>query len=298
LKNVQRDLLSYQRKPEWLKIGLPGGGNYTRLKESVKRYGLNTVCESASCPNIGECWNMGTLTLMILGDSCSRACRYCDVPTGNLAPPSKEEPEEVAKTLALLKLQYAVITSVDRDDLEDAGARHWYETIRKVKHLCPDMKVEALIPDFQGNENLIATVCEARPDVLAHNVETVPSLHKRVRPQGRYEWSLKVLELAYKRFNLPVKSSLMLGLGESTDEVKNVMQDLLASGCRLLTLGQYLSPSKKHLPVVEYIHPDQFADYYEFGMSLGFEHIESGPLVRSSYLAERQFSKLKKKLIF
>ena len=293
MKNVLHDPFSYQRKPEWLRISLPGGANYTRLKESVKRHGLNTVCESASCPNIGECWNMGTLTLMILGESCSRACRYCDVPTGNLAPPNKEEPEEVAKTLALLKLQYAVITSVDRDDLEDAGASHWSETIRKVKHLCPDMKVEALIPDFQGKENLIATVCEAKPHVLAHNVETVPSLYKMVRPQGRYEWSLKVLEFAQKHFDFPVKSSLMLGLGESADEAKIVMKDLLLSGCRLLTLGQYLSPSKKHLPVVEYIHPDKFAEFYEFGMFLGFDHIESGPLVRSSYLAERQFSMLK-----
>ncbi len=250
---------------------------------------MNTVCESASCPNIGECWDMGTMTLMILGDSCSRSCRYCDVPTGNLSPPRTDEPDEVAKTLALMKLKYAVITSVDRDDLDDFGANHWAETITKVKQNCTKMKIEALVPDFQGNEVWIGKVCESKPDVLAHNIETVPSLYKKVRPQGRYEWSLKVLDVARNQFALPTKSSLMLGLGETADEVRAVMKDLLSTGCSILTLGQYLSPSKKHLPVVEYIHPDQFAEYYKLGISLGFRHVESGPLVRSSYLAERQF---------
>jgi len=282
----------FLRKPEWLKVKLPVGENYSRLKNLVKKYSLNTVCESASCPNIGECWNMGTMTLMILGGSCTRSCRYCDVPTGKLSPPRKEEPAEVAQTLASLNLKYAVITSVDRDDLNDYGSGHWAETIQETKSSCPDMKIEALIPDFQGNERFIEKVCSSQPDVLAHNVETVPSLYRTVRPQGRYEWSLKVLEIAHSGFNLPVKSSLMLGLGETDEEVRIVMKDLLSAGCRLLTLGQYLSPSKRHLPVVQYVHPDQFAHYFEYGMELGFSHIESGPLVRSSYLAEKQFNRL------
>ena len=277
-----------RRLPDWLKVPLPGGGRYTRLKSLVGRHGLHTVCESASCPNIGSCWGAGTLTVMILGDHCTRACRFCDVPTGPIQAPRREEPGEVAGLLSKLDLRYVVITSVDRDDLPDGGAGHWAETLRAVRERCPGLKLEALIPDFQGRSDLIDQVCRAAPDVLSHNLETVPSLQRRVRPQCRYTWSLETLRRAASRFGLITKSGLMLGHGETRQEVIRTFEDLRSVGCRILTLGQYLQPSRDHLEVVEFIAPKRFLEYREIAEGLGFDHVEAGPLVRSSYLADQQ----------
>ncbi|QPJ65981.1 MAG: lipoyl synthase [Candidatus Nitrohelix vancouverensis] len=283
-----------QRKPEWLKASLPSGERYARLKRLTAQHGLHTVCESASCPNIGSCWNAGTLTLMILGDTCSRACRFCDVPTGQLQAPNLQEPDDVARMLSALDLRYAVITSVDRDDLPDLGATIWRQTIEKVRLACPDLIIETLTPDFQAKDRWIDHVCESAPHVFAHNVETTPALHRQVRPQGKYEWSLHILKRASQQFGLRTKSSMMLGLGETHDEILAVMNDLLEAGCQMLTLGQYLPPTSSHLPVKEFIHPDRFREYKELGESLGFSSVASGPLVRSSYMAENQFSAFNK----
>jgi len=273
--------------PDWLKTSLPKGEKYFRLKALIDKNGLNTVCESASCPNIGSCWSAGTLTLMILGDTCTRACRFCDVPTGHMRPPRMEEPIKIAKMLSSLDLRYVVITSVDRDDLPDGGADIWAKTIHRVKEDCPDMKVEALIPDFKGEVFLINKICQEKPDVLAHNLETVESLQSFVRPQCRYSWSLNVLKIASEK-KMITKSNLMLGLGEKRKEVVETMHHLVEVNCQILSLGQYLRPSKNHLEVVEYIHPETFAEYKAIGESLGIGHVEAGPLVRSSYHADKQ----------
>jgi len=277
-----------RRLPEWLKVQLPKNRKFFKLKSLVQKYNLNTVCESASCPNIGTCWDAGTLTFMILGDTCSRACRFCDVATGNMLPPDTDEPSRIAETLSKLDLSYAVITSVDRDDLIDGGAEHWVKTIQLIRARCPQMKIETLIPDFQGKMDLVEKICTANPDVLAHNLETVESLQSRLRPQCRYSWSLDTLRTAATKTNLIVKSSLMLGLGEREEEVVRSMKDLVGAGCQILSLGQYLRPSLRHLEVVEFIHPDKFSEYKEIGESLGLKHVEAGPLVRSSYLADKQ----------
>ena len=277
-----------RRLPEWLKVQLPKNRKFFKLKSLVQKYNLNTVCESASCPNIGTCWDAGTLTFMILGDTCSRACRFCDVATGNMLPPDTDEPSRIAETLSKLDLSYAVITSVDRDDLIDGGAEHWVKTIQLIRARCPQMKIETLIPDFQGKMDLVKKICTANPDVLAHNLETVESLQSRLRPQCRYSWSLDTLRTAATKTNLIVKSSLMLGLGEREEEVVRSMKDLVGAGCQILSLGQYLRPSLRHLEVVEFIHPDKFSEYKEIGESLGLKHVEAGPLVRSSYLADKQ----------
>ncbi len=295
-KNILADSTpdNKRRLPDWLKAPLPSSRNYFRLKGLLKRYGLNTVCESATCPNVGTCWDMGTLTLMILGDACTRACRFCDVSTERPMAPKEDEPEEVGEMLSLLDLNYAVVTSVDRDDLPDGGADHWAQTITKIRQKCPKLKIEILIPDFQGNEKHIGVVCESRPDVLAHNLETVASLQSSVRPQCRYDWSLKTLEIANSRYGLITKSGMMLGMGENEKEVIQAMRDLVNVGCKILSLGQYLRPSIKHLEVVEYILPEKFDEYKSIGESLGFEHVEAGPLVRSSYMAERQAAQIVK----
>ena len=277
-----------RRLPEWLKVQLPKNRKFFKLKSLVQKYNLNTVCESASCPNIGTCWDAGTLTFMILGDTCSRACRFCDVATGNMLAPDTDEPSRIAETLSKLDLRYAVITSVDRDDLIDGGAEHWVKTIQLIRARCPQMRIETLIPDFQGKMGLVEKICTANPDVLAHNLETVESLQSRLRPQCRYSWSLGTLRTAATKTNLIVKSSLMLGLGEREEEVVRSMKDLVGAGCQILSLGQYLRPSPRHLEVVEFIHPDKFSEYKEIGESLGLKHVEAGPLVRSSYLADKQ----------
>jgi lipoic acid synthetase len=279
---------SRSRLPAWLKTFIPSGEQFFNLRSLVRKHQLHTVCESASCPNIGECWGKGTLTLMILGDHCSRACRFCDVATGQMLPPDEYEPRQVAEMLSHLNLNYVVITSVDRDDLPDGGASHWAETIQQIHALCPELGVEALVPDFKAEETLIETVCTAKPDVFAHNIETVESLQKRVRPQCRYDWSLKTLNVAAQQFGMITKSSMMLGHGETREQVVQTMRDLREAGCRMLSLGQYLQPSLAHLEVLEYVHPDVFAEYKQIGEEMGFDHVESGPLVRSSFRADQQ----------
>lgn len=277
-----------KRIPDWLKTSLPSAAGFFKLRTLVRKHRLHTVCESASCPNIGECWDKGTLTLMILGDHCSRACRFCDVATGPLGPVDPEEPRQVAQMLSRLNLKYVVITSVDRDDLPDGGAGHWARTLSEVRNACPELGVEALVPDFKADPSLVEQVCRAEPDVFAHNIETVASLQKRVRPQCRYDWSLKTLALAAKEFGRVAKSSLMLGHGETFEEVVETLRDLREAGCRMVSIGQYLQPSRDHLEVVEYVHPDVFARLKQVGEGMGFDHVESGPLVRSSYQADRQ----------
>ena len=280
-----------RKLPDWLKTSLPKGDNYFHLKTLVEKHGLNTVCELASCPNVGSCWSAGTLTLMILGDACTRSCQFCDVPTGPMKPPRAEEPLEIAQMLSKLNLGYVVITSVDRDDLPDGGADIWTKTICKIKERNPHVKVEALIPDFKGEDFLVSKICQAQPDVIAHNIETVESLQSIVRPQCRYSWSLKVLKKISKN-NIIAKSNLMLGLGEKKREVVETMRHLAEINCKILSIGQYLRPSRNHLEVIEYIHPEIFAEYKEIGLSLGIKYIEAGPLVRSSYRAEQQAQSL------
>ncbi len=274
------------RKPPWLKVPLPSGKNYLDLKARVAREGLNTVCESASCPNIGECWERRSLTLMILGHTCTRRCGFCDVATGRPAHPDPDEPQKVARLLKDLNLLYAVVTSVDRDDLADKGAAHWAAVIREVRRTVPALKIEVLVPDFQGDEAAQRIVFHEKPDILAHNLETVPRLNKLVRPQARYDRSIEMLERSSK-FPLLTKSGLMLGLGETDAEVFEVLRDLRKAGVGVVTLGQYLRPSVAHLPLTRWVTPEQFAEFKRYGEDeLGFLKVESGPLVRSSYHAD------------
>jgi lipoic acid synthetase len=267
-------------------VRLPQGENYLRLKNLVRSERLNTVCESAACPNIGECWGRGTATFMLLGSVCTRSCGFCDVRSGRPAAPDPGEPERVARAVGRLGLRYAVITSVNRDELADGGARHWAETVRRLRRANPGCGIEALVPDFQGDLGALDVVLDAGPDVLAHNVETVPRLHRRVRPQAVYARSLAVLEHAARR-GFMVKSGLMFGLGEEPAEVRAVLRDLAAHGCSVVTLGQYLRPSRQHLPVERYVPPAEFEGWREEGLGLGLRHVEAGPLVRSSYHADR-----------
>ncbi len=275
-------------RPAWLKVRLPAGEKYSSLKRLVHRQHLNTVCEDARCPNIGECWNAGTATFMILGDVCTRACKFCAVKTGLPPEYDLDEPRRVAIAIQQLNLKYAVITSVDRDDLEDGGAFVFAETIRLTRAACPGIKIEVLIPDLKGDPVALRKVVEACPDILAHNVETVPRLYRLARAGSRYRRSLDVLRNA-KSFGLEMrtKSSVMLGLGEEVDEVLEVMKDLREAAVDVLTLGQYLQPSKDHLPVMRYYSPDEFGELRSSGLAIGFAYVESGPLVRSSYHAER-----------
>ena len=273
-------------RPDWLKVRLPQGEEYFRLKSLVREQGLHTVCESAACPNIGECWGRGTATFMLLGNICTRSCGFCDVQTGRPLPADAGEPERVAQAIARLGLRYAVITSVNRDELADGGAAHWAATVRAVRRLNPACGIETLVPDFEGNPQSLDALLEAGPDVLAHNVETVPRLHRRVRPQAVYERSLGVLEHAARR-GFTAKSGLMLGLGEEPEEIRGVLRDLVACGCSVVTLGQYLRPSRHHLPVERFVPPAEFDAWRTEGMALGLRHVEAGPLVRSSYRADR-----------
>jgi lipoyl synthase len=274
------------RRPEWLRVRLPQGGAFAQTRGIVSRHRLHTVCESANCPNVGECWSAGTATFLILGKVCTRSCGFCAVLTGRPGPVDREEPLRVADATARMGLVHAVITSVDRDDLPDGGAQIWAETILAIRRLSPATKVEVLIPDFQGKTSDLDTVLAARPDILAHNVETVARLQRRVRPQARYDRSLWVLRHA-KDGGFITKSGLMLGLGETEEEVTAAMHDLRGAGCDLVTLGQYLRPTREHLPVERYWHPDEFARLRKTADEFGFVHVESGPLVRSSYHAER-----------
>jgi lipoyl synthase len=266
---------------------MPGGPNYTALKHRVRELGLHTVCESASCPNIGECWNRQSLTIMILGGVCTRSCQFCDVPTGRPAPADPQEPERVATMLAELGLRHTVITCVDRDDLKDGGAAHWAATIRAVKHRSPEMVLEVLTGDFKGDTGAVDTVLAAAPDVFAHNLETVPRLSRQVRVQASYARSYAILAHA-KRQGAITKTGLMLGLGEELDEVRQVLRETRDIGVDILTLGQYLRPSRQHLPVARYVTPEEFQVLKAEADALGFPHVESGPMVRSSYHADGQ----------
>ena len=277
------------RKPAWLKVRAPGGPNYLRLRGLLREWNLHTVCEEARCPNIGECWEDATATFMILGDVCTRNCGYCAIAHGRPQWEDREEPERVGRAVADLGLDYVVITSVNRDDLADGGAAHWAATIRAVRRSAPRCRVEALIPDFQGSASALDLVMAARPDVLNHNTETVPRLYKLARHGGRYERTLDLFRHARAAApELTTKSGIIVGLGETTDELIATMRDLRAVDVDLLTLGQYLRPSPRHLPVAKYYRPDEFAELGTIGRELGFRHVESGPLVRSSYHAKKQ----------
>ncbi|MEZ4363228.1 MAG: lipoyl synthase [Kofleriaceae bacterium] len=276
-----------RRHPEWIRAQLPTKPAFFELRAMVKELQLHTVCESASCPNIGECWTRRALTIMILGDICTRSCRFCDVTTGRPLPPDPDEPRRVAEMLSRLSLEHTVITCVDRDDLADFGAAHWAETITAVKAACPEMTLEILAGDFKGRTELVDVVLAAAPDVFAHNLETVPRLSRQVRVQASYPRSYTILEHAHRR-GAVTKTGLMLGLGETRDEVEQVLREVADLGVDIVTLGQYLSPSKQHLPIERYVHPDEFAAFKELALSLGIAHVESGPLVRSSYHADGQ----------
>lgn len=277
-------------RPAWLKVRFFGGENYQDLKRIMRSLDLHTVCESARCPNQGECWEHRTATFMILGDICTRACGFCAVTSGRPAgPPDEDEPERVAMAVEQMRLKYAVVTSVNRDDQPDGGAKIFARTIAAVRARVPDCKIEVLIPDFRGHAAALRTVVAARPDVLNHNVETVPRLYRRVRPGAIYARSLELLRRAKQLApSMPAKTGMMLGLGETRDEVLEAMGDLVACGTDILTLGQYLQPTRDHLPVLRFVHPDEFAEYKQLGMEMGFRHVESGPLVRSSYHAFEQ----------
>jgi lipoic acid synthetase len=275
-----------QRRPHWLKARLPGGQQYTHLRSIIETYKLHTVCEEARCPNMGECWNAGT-TFMILGDVCTRSCTFCAVKTGRPTQLDTDEPRRVAESIKLMGIKHAVITSVNRDELEDGGARIFAETVRSARELVPTLKIEVLIPDFQGDEDALNIVLNAKPDILNHNIETIPRLYPEVRPQAKYERSLQLLDRA-KRYGAVTKSGVMMGLGEEFDEVVGAMKDLRNVDCNIITIGQYLQPTKDHHPILRYVPPEEFLQLREIGYSMGFRHVESGPLVRSSYHAEEQ----------
>jgi lipoic acid synthetase len=278
-----------ERKPPWLKVKAPGGPNYIRLKHLMRELNLHSVCEEAHCPNVGECWEHGTATFMILGDVCTRNCAYCAVAHGRPPKYDIEEPSRVAQAIADMNLQHAVITSVDRDDLPDFGAYIFAETIRQIHDRVPGCSVEVLVPDFQGNEDSIRAVLEAGPEIYNHNTETVPRLYKKARPGGRYPRVMEIFRFA-KRVapDIPTKTGMILGMGETTEEVIAVMRDLREVDVDILTLGQYLRPSDKHIALDRYYTPAEFRELYEIGMEMGFRHVESGPLVRSSYHAWEQ----------
>jgi lipoyl synthase len=281
--------IARDRKPPWLKVRFPGGENYIRLKNIMREGRLHTVCEEAHCPNIGECWEAGTATFMILGDTCTRACGFCAVKSGRPGTLDRLEPMRVANAVLDMGLTHAVVTSVNRDDEPDGGASIFAATIRWIRRLSPGTSVEVLIPDFLGNWDALGAVMAARPEILNHNTETVPRLYRRVRPKGRYERTLELLRRAKELDSQAItKSGVMIGLGETKHELLMVFADLVDNGVDVLTLGQYLRPSAKHLPLVRYYHPEEFAELREDALALGFRHVEAGPLVRSSYHAERQ----------
>jgi lipoic acid synthetase len=273
-----------------MKMQRASGESYSRLKNLVNRHGLHTICTSGNCPNIGECWNRGTATFMILGNICTRRCRFCSVPTGKPLPVDWEEPARVAESVLILGVKHCVITSVDRDDLEDLGVSLWVETIRKMKEVNPHTTLEVLIPDFQGRKDLIQKIIDEKPEVISHNLETVERLTKKIRSKARYDTSLDVLQYISSAGAI-AKSGIMLGLGETGEEVLATMDALLRAGVRIMTIGQYLQPTLRHMPVAEYIVPATFEKYRETGLSKGFSFVESGPLVRSSYHAENHLQK-------
>ena len=281
------------RKPEWLKISIGANERYAETKRIVESHCLHTICSSGRCPNMGECWGRGTATFMIGGNICTRSCKFCNTQTGRPLPLDPMEPTHVAESVRLMKLSHAVVTSVDRDDLPDLGAAHWAQTIAEIRRLNPETTIEVLIPDFQGRRELVAQVIEARPDIISHNMETVRRISPLVRSAARYDTSLDVIR-QIAAAGVTSKSGIMVGLGETTEEVEELMDDLRAAGCQIMTIGQYLQPSHRHYPVAEYVTPEQFKRYEETGLAKGFTQVESGPLVRSSYHAEKSFRHLKK----
>ncbi|HDO06348.1 MAG TPA: lipoyl synthase [Bacteroidetes bacterium] len=279
------------RKPDWLKIKVPSGKEYISVKNIVTEHKLHTICTSGHCPNMHECWGRGTATLMILGDICTRSCKFCNVSTGKPLPVDLLEPQRVAESIRLMKLKHAVLTSVDRDDLDDGGAYIWAMTIRKIKIISPQTTIETLIPDFDGREELIRQIIDAGPEVISHNLETVRRITPQTRSRAQYDRSLKVLKYIAGSGTV-TKSGIMAGIGEKPEEVYELMDDLLEAGVSVLTIGQYLQPTKKHLPVKEYVSPEQFKEYERIGLKKGFRFVESSPLVRSSYHAEKHVPKI------
>lgn len=278
------------RKPEWLKISIGANERYTETKRIVENHCLHTICSSGRCPNMGECWGKGTATFMIGGDICTRSCKFCNTQTGRPFPLDADEPTHVAESIALMKLSHAVVTSVDRDDLPDLGAEHWARTITEIKRINPDTTIEVLIPDFQGRMELVDKIIAANPEIISHNMETVRRISPLVRSAADYETSLQVIRRIAES-GITAKSGIMVGLGETPSEVEELMDDLLATGCSILTIGQYLQPTRRHYPVEEYVTPKQFAQYKQTGLEKGFEQVESAPLVRSSYHAEKHIKK-------
>ena len=279
-------MVEHVKKPEWLKIRLRGNEYFAETKRIVESHCLHTICTSGKCPNMGECWSRGTATFMIAGEICTRSCRFCNTLTGKPLPLDPREPGRVAESVRLMQLKHAVVTSVDRDDLPDLGAGHWAATIREIKAVNPGTSLEVLIPDFQGRLDLVDLVVDAHPEIISHNMETVRRMSPTVRSAAKYETSLAVLRHIAER-GVTAKTGIMVGLGETEEEVWELMDDVLNQGVRILTIGQYLQPSRKNIPVSEYIHPDQFAAYREKALEKGFRHVESAPLVRSSYHAEK-----------
>lgn len=287
LSNEPAHASGISRKPSWLKMKMPSGEHYATLKKLVESHRLHTVCQSAKCPNLGECWNAGTATLMILGDVCTRACGFCHIATGKPPTLDLDEPARVGDAVRIMRLGHVVITSVNRDELPDGGASIWAETIRQIRAQSPGTTVEVLIPDFCGDWDALQLVLDAKPDILNHNIESVPRLYYRVRPQAKYRRSLELLHIARQQ-GFITKTGMMLGLGEEEHEIDAVLDDLVAIGCEILTLGQYLQPTAQHLKVERWVHPDEFVSWKHRGESKGIRHVESGPLVRSSYHAEKQ----------
>lgn len=275
------------RKPAWLKTKIPIGKNYLSVREIVEKNKLHTICTSGNCPNIADCWGRGTATLMILGDICTRSCKFCNVKTGRPKQVDLDEPDRVAKSVKLMRVKHCVLTSVDRDDLEDGGAKTWAKTIRKIKELNPETTIEALIPDFDGQKQLIQKIIETKPEVISHNLETVKRLTPIIRSKARYELSLKVVKYISASEEVRSKSGIMVGLGETEEEVYETMDDLRSVGCEVLTIGQYLQPTKHHLQIKEFVTPEMFEKYKKTGLEKGFRYVESSPLVRSSYHAEK-----------
>lgn len=274
------------KKPEWLKVKLPLGENYLKVREIVDKHKLHTICQSGNCPNMGECWGAGTATFMILGNICTRSCGFCAVATGRPLPVDWDEPMRVARSVKLMGVKHCVITSVDRDDLKDGGSIIWAETIKAIREISPETKFECLIPDFQGKWENIKRIVDAKPDIVSHNIETVRRLTQQVRIQAKYDRSLEVLKML-KDAGMRTKSGLMVGLGETNEEVYQTIDDLASVKVDVITIGQYLQPTAKHLPVQRFVHPDEFRAFKEYALTKGFKHVESGPLVRSSYHAEK-----------
>jgi len=278
---------SSKRKPDWLKVKLPIGSDYKKVRDVVKDFNLHTICESGSCPNIGECWGAGTATFMILGNVCTRSCSFCAVKTGRPTEYDTEEPQRIAQAIQIMNVKHAVITSVNRDELKDKGAEIWYQTVMAVKELTPKTTIETLIPDVKAQWDALARMVEGNQEIVSHNMETVKRLSRLIRPQARYERSLEQIKRT-KALGRKTKSGIMVGLGETKEDVFALMDDLRAHDCDILTIGQYLQPTKMHVAVAEFVHPDVFAEYKEVGLKKGFKWVESGPLVRSSYHAEKQ----------